>query len=202
MPRLVVDWLRDAPEERHRRVDGSLVFVDISGFTKLAERLARKGKVGAEELSDTLNATFTELLSVAYDYGAGVIKWGGDAVLLLFDGEDHEIRACRGAAEMQRAIRRVGRIRTESGTVVLRMSVGVNTGAFDFFLVGESHRELLIAGRAATETTLLEAVADAGEVVVSPRRPRGCPAERRRGEGAGIPATGAARCVRSRAPRR
>ena len=168
VPRLVVDWLRTTPEVLYRPVEGSLVFVDISGFTKLAERLAKKGKVGAEELSDTLNATFAELLSVAYDYGAGVIKWGGDAVLLLYDGDDHEARACRGAAEMQRAIRRVGRIRTESGTVVLRMSIGVNTGVFDFFLVGESHRELLIAGSAATETTLLEADADAGEVGISP----------------------------------
>ena len=168
VPRLVVDWLRNDPDARYRRVDGSLVFVDISGFTKLAERLARKGKVGAEELSDTLDSTFTELLSVAYDYGAGVVKWGGDAVLLLFDGAAHAERACRGAVEMQRTLRRVGRIQTESGTVVLRMSVGVNTGAFDFFLVGESHRELLIAGRAATETTLLEAAADAGEIVVAP----------------------------------
>lgn len=168
VPRLVVDWLRAGPDDLHRRVEGSLVFVDISGFTKLAERLARKGRIGAEELSDTLDTTFTELLSVAYDYGAGVIKWGGDAVLLLFDGDEHELRACRGAAEMQRTLRRVGRIRTGSGTVVLRMSVGINSGVFDFFLVGESHRELLIAGRAATETTLLEAVADAGEIVVSP----------------------------------
>jgi class 3 adenylate cyclase/tetratricopeptide (TPR) repeat protein len=176
VPRLVVDWLRTDPNALYRAVDGSLAFVDISGFTKLAERLAKKGKVGAEELSDTLNATFTELLSVAYDYGAGVIKWGGDAVLLLFDGEGHELRACRGTAEMQRTIRRVGRIRTESGTVVLRMSIGVNTGTFDFFLVGESHRELLIAGAAATETVAMEAIADAGEIVVSPATAAALPA--------------------------
>jgi len=168
VPRLVVDWLRTRPSDRYRRIHGTLAFVDISGFTRLAERLARKGKVGAEELSDTLNTTFTELLSVAYEYGAGVIKWGGDAVLLLFEGDEHELRAARGMAEMQRTIRRVGRIRTESGNVVLRMSIGVNSGAFDFFLVGESHRELLIAGEAATATVALEAVADAGEIVVAP----------------------------------
>jgi class 3 adenylate cyclase/tetratricopeptide (TPR) repeat protein len=168
VPRLVVDWLRTGPSDRYRRIHGTLAFVDISGFTKLAERLARKGKVGAEELSDTLNSTFTELLSVAYEYGAGVIKWGGDAVLLLFEGDEHELRAARGMAEMQRTIRRVGRIRTEGGNVVLRMSIGVNSGAFDFFLVGESHRELLIAGEAATATVALEAAADAGEIVVAP----------------------------------
>ncbi len=84
VPRLLIDWLRDTPDQRYRSVDGTLAFVDISGFTKLTERLARKGKVGAEELTDTLNRCFTELLSVAYAYGAGLVKWGGDAVLLLF----------------------------------------------------------------------------------------------------------------------
>jgi class 3 adenylate cyclase/tetratricopeptide (TPR) repeat protein len=166
VPRLVIDWLKTDPSALHRRVDGSLAFVDISGFTKLAERLARKGKVGAEELSDTLDDCFTELLSVAYDYGAGVVKWGGDAVLLLFTDDEHERRACRAAAEMQRTIRRIGHLRTDAGPVTLRMSIGVNSGAFDFFLVGESHRELLVAGAAATETVALESVADAGEIVV------------------------------------
>ena len=43
----VVDWLRDTPAERYRVAHGTLVFVDISGFTRLTERLASKGKIGA-----------------------------------------------------------------------------------------------------------------------------------------------------------
>lgn len=49
--------------DRHRRIPGTLAFVDISGFTRLTERLARRGKVGAEEMSDLLSATFAELRS-------------------------------------------------------------------------------------------------------------------------------------------
>src|SRR5207302_3140146 len=90
----------------------------------------------------------------------------GDAVLLLFTEDEHERRACRAAVEMQRTIRRIGHLRTDAGPVTLRMSIGVNSGAFDFFLVGESHRELLVTGAAATETVALESVADAGDVVV------------------------------------
>ena len=93
VPRLLIDWLRESPLEPFKEIEGSLAFVDISGFTTLTERLAVKGKVGAEELDDILNAVFEELLSVAYDDGAGLIKWGGDAVLLLFDGDDHAARA-------------------------------------------------------------------------------------------------------------
>src|SRR5207302_8536315 len=110
-------WLRETPEMQSRQIEGSLAFVDVSGFTNLTERLSRKGKVGAEEMNQILNACFTECLSSAYDFGAGVIKWGGDAVLLLFDGAEHERRSCRAAFEMQRTMRRVGRIQTGSATV-------------------------------------------------------------------------------------
>jgi class 3 adenylate cyclase/tetratricopeptide (TPR) repeat protein len=167
IPRLVVDWLRETPDAAYREVDGSLAFVDISGFTQLTERLARKGKVGAEEVNDTLDACFTELLSVAYDQGAGVVKWGGDAVLLLFDGEQHAARACCAAAGMQRTIRQIGRLRTSAGLVTLRMSVGIHSGSFHFFLVGDVHRELVLAGAAATQTVAMEALADAGQVALS-----------------------------------
>ena len=167
VPRLVIDWLRSTPEARHRQVEGSLAFVDISGFTKLTERLARKGKVGAEEVNDALDYCFTELLSVAYDFGAGLVKWGGDAVLLLFDRDRHAERACCAAAGMQRTIRDVGRLTTSAGPVTLRMSVGIHSGAFDFFIVGESHRELVITGPAASRTVLMEQLADAGQVALS-----------------------------------
>ena len=50
--RLLIDWLRLAPATRTREIEGSLAFVDISGFTPLTERLARKGKVGAVVVRD------------------------------------------------------------------------------------------------------------------------------------------------------
>ena len=87
VPRLVIEWLESAPEQTHRTISGTGVFADISGFTNLTERLAKKGRVGAEEMGDTLNLIFDELLGAAYQYGAGLVKWGGDAVLLLFEGE-------------------------------------------------------------------------------------------------------------------
>ncbi|MEP7056077.1 MAG: adenylate/guanylate cyclase domain-containing protein, partial [Actinomycetota bacterium] len=164
----VLDWLRDAPDERHRVADGSLVFVDISGFTRLTERLAAKGKIGAEEMSGLLDVTFAALLSVAYDYGAWLVKWGGDAVLLLFEGEDHAGRACTASHEMRTTMRSVGRLRTSVGAVALRMSIGVHSGAFDFFLVGSLHHELVITGPAASTTVEMETVAQAGDIVISP----------------------------------
>jgi class 3 adenylate cyclase/tetratricopeptide (TPR) repeat protein len=167
VPRLVVDWMRTDPGALYRGVEGSLAFVDISGFTALTERLARKGKIGAELMRDTLDGVFTALLDEAYDWGAGLLKWGGDALLLLFDGEGHPQRAARAAWEMQRTIQRVGRLRVAGGTVTLRMSIGIATGEIDFFSAGSVHRELLVAGPTATETVTIEGIADADEIGIS-----------------------------------
>jgi class 3 adenylate cyclase/tetratricopeptide (TPR) repeat protein len=168
VPRLVIEWIRSTPDALHRELDATIVFVDISGFTALTERLAKKGKIGAELMRDTLDGVFRALLDEAYEWGAGLLKWGGDALVLLFDGPDHEKRACRAAWEMQRTIDHVGRLHLTSGTLILRMSVGIGTGTFHFFMTGSVHRELLIAGPAMSETLHMEAIADAGEIGISP----------------------------------
>ena len=97
VPRLVVDWLRETPDAQRREVEGTLAFVDISGFTAMSERLAEKGKIGAEEVTDVMNRTFERLLDVSYAAGGGLLKFGGDALLLLFTGDDHAERACDAA---------------------------------------------------------------------------------------------------------
>src|SRR4029077_5914804 len=141
-----IEWVKRTPDARYRSIEGSLAFVDISGFTALTERFAKKGKIGAELMRDTLDGVFTALLDEAYDWGAGLLKWGGDALLLFFDGQDHAPRAARACWEMQRTIERVGRLRVTGGTVTLRMSIGIATGKLDFFTAGSVHRELLITG--------------------------------------------------------
>src|SRR3954454_20985442 len=100
VPQLLRGWTQADAGARHMRVPGTLVFVDISGFTRLSERLARKGNVGAEELSDLLSNTFADLLAESYEDGADLVKWGGDAMLLLFRGPGHAARAARAAHRM------------------------------------------------------------------------------------------------------
>lgn len=63
----------------------ALLFADISGFTSLTERLARKGAVGAEELTAALNRYFGELIDIVNDYGGDVLKFAGDALLASFE---------------------------------------------------------------------------------------------------------------------
>lgn len=167
VPRLAVEWAAETPERQWLEVDGSLVFVDISGFTALSERLARRGRVGAEELTGTLSDCFADLLSVAYAAGGSLIKFGGDALLLLFDGAGHPERACKSAALMRSRLVTAGQVTTSAGTVRLRMSVGVHSGAVHLFRVGETHKELIVAGPGASLTVEMESTAAAGEILVS-----------------------------------
>lgn len=167
VPRLTVDWADRAPARTAQSIDGSLLFVDISGFTKMSERLARHGKVGAEEVTDAIGTCFEALLEIAYRAGGGLLKFGGDALLLLFTGDGHAERAAGSALGMQNRLAVVGRLDTSSGRVVLRMSAGVHTGTFESFLVGDSHRELLLAGAAISTLTDMEGAASAGQTVVS-----------------------------------
>ncbi len=170
VPRLVADWLLSTPHDSHRVIDGTLAFLDISGFTRLTERLARKGKVGAEEMSDALSATFAELISVASADGADLVKWGGDAVLLFFHGDDHAVRACRAAYGMRQALRERGKRDKSEAGVTLKVSVGIHSGPLHFFLVGDPamHRELLVCGPASTRTVAMESAASAGQICISP----------------------------------
>jgi class 3 adenylate cyclase/tetratricopeptide (TPR) repeat protein len=176
VPRVVLDWLRDSPGVRRRDLPGTLAFVDISGFTAMSERLAQKGKLGAEEVTDVMNFVFARLLDVAYAYGGGLLKFGGDALLLFFSDGDHATHACDASFGMRKALRDLGHPETSVGPVTLKMHVGIHSDSFDFFLVGESHRELLLAGRGVTTTVEMEGGAEAGEILVSEATAAGLPA--------------------------
>ena len=99
-------------------------------------------------------------------YGGDLLKFGGDALLLLFTGPEHELRAAAAAVGMQRALRPFGKMRHEAGTVSLRMSVGAATGEIGLFMVGESHLELLVTGPTCTHTLDMETAAEAGEILL------------------------------------
>src|SRR3954447_9334734 len=111
VPRAMLHLLAAEQEQLVRTVDGTCVFVDVSGFTKLSERLARRGgREGAEQLADAIGRCFEQLLGVAYDLGGGLLKFGGDALLLLFDGDGHRERGCASAVAMAGKLRELGPI--------------------------------------------------------------------------------------------
>ncbi len=190
LPRLTIRWLADQPDQRVKAIEGTAVFIDVSGFTAMSERLARTGRVGAEEVADVIGDVFAQLLTTAYDNGGSLVKFGGDALLLLFRGDLHQVRGVRAAVGMRAALRAIGPIPTSVGKVTLKVSAGVHSDTFQCFLVGDSHRELIITGPAMTTTVEMEAAANSGETVVSATTASALPAglvTEPRGEGFLLP---------------
>ena len=168
--RLAAQWDANARGERARVLDASLLGLDISGFTALSERLQEKGKLGAEELIMLIGRCYSGLIDIAARYGGDVLKFRGDALLMVFEGDGHEQRAALAALAMQRFVAAGGAAGESSvGPVQLSMCAGLVSGPCHFFLVGRHHRELLVCGPSASLTLELEDAAEKGEVLVSPR---------------------------------
>jgi class 3 adenylate cyclase/tetratricopeptide (TPR) repeat protein len=167
VPRTLHQHLVDDPNVQSWTQDGTAAFVDISGFTQLSEQLARKGREGAEQITDAIGNSFESMLRVAYENGASLLKFGGDALLLWFEGEGHTARACRAAVLMREVLHESGRIELPDAKVTLQMSQGVHSGRFHFFAVGTSHLELVTTGPAWSRLVTLERAAEADEILVS-----------------------------------
>jgi class 3 adenylate cyclase/tetratricopeptide (TPR) repeat protein len=151
---------------RHIAVDGTLLSADLSGFTRLSERLATLGREGAEELTVLLNGVFTGMIAEIERYGGDVIKFGGDALLVLYTGEAHAERASASTIAMRTLI--AAPLATSAGKPVrLRISQGFHSGRFDFFLLDIGHREIVVTGSDATETVECEGTANAGQILMS-----------------------------------
>ena len=125
------------------RVEGTAVVVDISGFTTLSEQLAAAGREGTEQLIATLSRIFTVLLP-STDDGGDVVKFAGDALFVLFTGPAHARHAAHAAWNMNRVLTAIGDIHLPAARARLRMSVGVHSGVFEFFLSGGSSTSVVL----------------------------------------------------------
>ncbi|WP_457099458.1 adenylate/guanylate cyclase domain-containing protein [Microbacterium sp. P5_E9] len=152
--------------DRHLRIDGTAVVVDISGFTTLSEQLAAAGREGTEQLIATLSRIFTVLLPVTDD-GGDVIKFAGDALFILFAGDQHARHAVHAAWNMNRVLTAIGDIHLPAARARLRMSVGVHSGTFEVILTGDTNISAVLTGRDTSRVLQLQDAASAGRILVS-----------------------------------
>ena len=150
-------------------VDGTMVMADLSGFTALSERLAKLGDEGAERLTAVINSFFEKMLKTASRYGGDTLTFGGDAILLLFDGEEHAARAVAASLEMLKQVDRSAAVEGGDGKVKIGMSVGAHSDTFVLGAAGlaDERAHLFVLGRGAEPTALAESQAERGELAVS-----------------------------------
>ncbi len=65
------------------------MFIDLTGFTRLTERMMEEGPEGAEKLSYTLNRIFQPMVTLVYEQGGMIPYFAGDSFTALFPFERH-----------------------------------------------------------------------------------------------------------------
>lgn len=167
--RLLVDWAGRFGDARTSRIHGTFAFADVSGFTRLSEALARTNTGGAEDLNQVIDALWHRLLDVVAAFDGDVIQFGGDALALWFEDDEHPARAAACLLEMQRSLRTLGPIRTPVGPVRMRMSAGAERGMVTFVRVGSSHHDLLALGETVSTSLRCESAASRGQTIAGER---------------------------------
>src|SRR6266852_6354201 len=74
------DWVVEPVLEQWH---SAVLFADISGFTRLAEELSRRGPSGIEDLTRVLNTDIGCLVDVISRYGGEIDKFAGDALMAV-----------------------------------------------------------------------------------------------------------------------
>jgi class 3 adenylate cyclase/tetratricopeptide (TPR) repeat protein len=148
---------------------GSLLLADISGFTQMTEKLAESGKEGAEWLTGIVNQYFQRMLDIARVHGGTHLKFGGDALLLLFREENNAALAVTTALKMQNATRQFTIFHVGGSRFRLRMTVGVHTGESYSVVAGLPNEAMhhFILGQETNRLAQIQGLASPGELIIS-----------------------------------
>ncbi len=146
----VIEQIMDNPDQLKlggERKELSVLFVDIRGFTSLAEGM------DPVDLASLLNAFTDAMTEVILENGGLVDKYIGDSVMAVFgapvDQPDHARRACRAALAMVARVARLNRDLPQAQGRNLTVGVGVNSGPmvvgnmgsrlrFDYTVIGDN----------------------------------------------------------------
>ncbi|MFC5605273.1 adenylate/guanylate cyclase domain-containing protein [Variovorax soli] len=109
-----------------RRVQGSVMFADIRGFTSLVE------STPAEETIELLNTWYALMFEAINKHGGVVNQMIGDGLMCIFGAplpvDDHAARAVHAALDMVAMLQVLNHERAGAGKSLLRIGVGIATG--------------------------------------------------------------------------
>lgn len=107
------------------RVEASVLFSDIRGFTAMSAELP------PEQVISLLNAYMSRMIETIARYDGYINKFVGDAIMVVFNTPlaqpDHALRALACAAAMQEELSRAN-ADGAFGDRALEMGIGINTG--------------------------------------------------------------------------
>ena len=165
MPLLARLPQEEGPCEAH--FAGCALFLDISGFTPLTERLAQQGPRGSELLSRLLDDCFGGFIRCAAQHGGSLARTGGDS-LLFWWAEDAmpDLQAWVLSCALALRARPAPQGLPEGVRFALKIGLGCGT-LWAARLGGRRGRwEFLLGGSAVHRACQAERLATTGEIVL------------------------------------
>lgn len=136
----VVDEVVDNPDALElggKKVEGTVFFSDIEGFTSISEQLS------PQELVAALNEYFGLTTDVVLDHRAMVDKFIGDAIMAVFGAPvqrpDHAAQACLAALRVNEVLAEHYDDR-EQNSASFRSRIGIHTGQIVVGNIGTERR--------------------------------------------------------------
>jgi len=160
------DWKNSMPQ--HYMMKTVALFADISGFTKLGEAYAKKGRIGPEFLAFSLNRYMDELINIIGKSGGDIFKFAGDALLVIWPelkkGTINLTEACQRAIQCGLEIQSKLHNVELAGGQKLSIKVGIGVGECTILVVGGQFRrcEYLSVGEALAQSCICETKALGG----------------------------------------
>jgi len=157
----------DAPLLQARRCEISVLFADISGFTRMSEGMEPL------HLASILNRSFEVMTEQIFLRGGTLDKYIGDAIMAFFGAPaadpDHARHAVDAAVAMQMGLQAMNQNRPE-GYPELKMRIGINSGeAFAGDIGCEKRMDYTVMGSTVNLASRLESgVAKPGQVIIGP----------------------------------
>ncbi len=147
-----------------KRVDASILFVDLVGYTAFSE-----GR-HPEETAEVLNLYFTEFANTCHEFHGNVDKYIGDCAMLVFgcpqSDPEHRFHAMECALQIRDRITAMNRERAEANQPCLTIRIGVSGGTVLAGLLGSHERmQYTVIGEPANLASRLCDLADSGQVV-------------------------------------
>jgi adenylate cyclase len=149
-----------------KRIEGTVLFADITGFTKISEQIK------PEELVSMLNRFFT-LITCACSVNHGIVdKYMGDGVMLVFGApepdNDHAFHAVSCALLIQKLISKENLRRGEQGLEPVNLRIGINAGTMLAGNMGSSDRmEYTVVGDTVNLASRLCGITNSEQLVIS-----------------------------------
>ena len=121
-----------------KRVDASVLFVDLVGYTAFSE--CRH----PEDVAEILNLYFTEFADTCHQHNGNVDKFIGDCAMLIFGcpqhDPDHRFHAMMCAIQIRRRIGQINQRRQEAGLPFMDIRIGISGGIVLAGLLGSHER--------------------------------------------------------------